>query len=183
MKTTFGGLMALGLSTLTLLADFSEPFTDSAPDRSVTGRGWLIVDVDGRYSVMVRTDTGLRLLSSQINSNLNLNPYLGRYASITATIRQRQNVRLLEITGIKSDAAVGSVPPGNALDAAQVLAIARAAVATNDTWIDRSEFGTPKQQTNGTWSVMMWRLPKQPGGHRFITVDANGKVTDYIRGR
>jgi hypothetical protein len=71
----------------------------------------------------------------------------------------------------------------NALDAAQVLAIARAAVATNDTWLDRAEFGTPTQRTNGTWSVMVWRLPKQPGDHRFITVDANGKVTDYVRGR
>jgi hypothetical protein len=71
----------------------------------------------------------------------------------------------------------------NALDAAQVLAIARAAVATNDTWLDRAEFEPPKQQTNGTWSVIVWRLPKQPGGHRIVSIDATGKVTGYLRGR
>jgi hypothetical protein len=84
----------------------------------------------------------------------------------------------------KADYSAGrAAATTNALDAAQVLAIARAAVATNDTWIDRAEFGTPTQRTNGTWSVTVWRLPKQPGGHRLITVDANGKVTDYVRGR
>jgi len=183
MKTKLLGFLALALSALTLFADFSEPFTDSPAGRSVTGRGWLMTDVDGRHMVMVRTDTGLRLLSSQVSSNLNVSPFLGRYASITATIRQQQNIRFLEITEIKHDTLVGTAPPINTLDADKVLAIARAAVTTNDTWVDKAEFETPKRKPDGSWTVMVWRLPKTPGGHRFITVDANGKVTDYMRGR
>ena len=76
------------------------------------------------------------------------------------------------------DAAVS----GGSLDEARVLVIARAAVATNDTWIDRAEFETPKRQPDGSWSVLVWRRPATPGGHRFITIDAKGKVTDYGRG-
>ena len=68
------------------------------------------------------------------------------------------------------------------LDEIQVLAIAREAVATNDTWIDRAEFETPKRQPDGSWRVRVWRLPKVPGGHRFISIDENGQVTAYGRG-
>ena len=70
------------------------------------------------------------------------------------------------------------------VDEAGVLALARAAVATNDTWIDRAEFQTPHHETNGTgWSVLVWRLPKVPGGHRLILINETGRVTDYIRGK
>jgi hypothetical protein len=69
-----------------------------------------------------------------------------------------------------------------ALDEAAVLAIARAAVTTNDTWIDRAEFETPKRQPDGSWKVLVWRQPATPGGHRHITIDAEGRVTDYGRG-
>ncbi|MCC6795363.1 MAG: hypothetical protein IT366_09615 [Candidatus Hydrogenedentes bacterium] len=71
----------------------------------------------------------------------------------------------------------------NALAADDVLEIARNAVAANDTWLDRTEFETPTKQADGSWSVMVWRLPKTPGGHRLIIVDAKGEVTDYVRGR
>jgi hypothetical protein len=71
---------------------------------------------------------------------------------------------------------------GGVLDEARVLAIARAAVATNDTWLDRAKFETPDHETNG-WSVLVWRLPKMPGGHRLILIDETGRVTDYIRGK
>jgi hypothetical protein len=69
------------------------------------------------------------------------------------------------------------------LDHAKVLAIAREAVATNDTWLDRAEFETPERQADGTWSVLVWRVPKVPGGHRLITIDDKGKIKNYIRGR
>jgi hypothetical protein len=70
------------------------------------------------------------------------------------------------------------------LDATKVVAIARQAVATNDTWLAQAEFETPQHETNGSgWSVLVWRLPKTPGGHRLILIDETGKVTDYIRGR
>ena len=69
-----------------------------------------------------------------------------------------------------------------ALDATKVLAIARQAVAANDNWVDRAQFETPERQPDGSWQVMVWRLPKVPGGHRLITIDANGKVAAYRRG-
>jgi hypothetical protein len=63
-----------------------------------------------------------------------------------------------------------------------VLAIAREAAATNDTWVDRAEFETPERKPDGSWSVLVWRLPKTPGGYRFISIDETGRVTDYARG-
>jgi len=75
-------------------------------------------------------------------------------------------------------------PGGAVLDEARVLAVARAAVATDDSWIDRPEFQTPHHETNGSgWSVLVWRLPKMPGGHRLILINETGRVTDYIRGK
>jgi hypothetical protein len=70
------------------------------------------------------------------------------------------------------------------LDAAKVVAIARQAVATNDTWVARAEFDTPRHNANGSgWRVMVWRLPRTFGGDRLILIDETGKVTDYIRGK
>src|SRR5437660_11776291 len=74
-------------------------------------------------------------------------------------------------------ATVGS----GVLDEAGVLAIARATVATNDTWLDRAEFETPKRQPDGSWRVLVWRRPATPGGHRFISIDEKGRVTAYGR--
>ena len=68
------------------------------------------------------------------------------------------------------------------IDETRVLAIARQAVATNDTWVERAEFERPKRQSDGSWSVLVWRLPKVPGGHRIIRIDKEGTVTAYIRG-
>src|SRR5256885_5829099 len=69
-----------------------------------------------------------------------------------------------------------------ALDKGRVLAIARAAVATNDTWIDRADFETPLRQSDRSWSVTVWRRPATPGGFRVITIDADGTLKDYFRG-
>jgi hypothetical protein len=75
-----------------------------------------------------------------------------------------------------------SNPPNEpALDEARVLAIARAAVATNDTWLDRAEFETPELESDGSWVVSDWRLPKTPGGNRVITVDPKGLIRHYVR--
>jgi hypothetical protein len=68
------------------------------------------------------------------------------------------------------------------LDEARVLEIARGAVASNDTWVDRAEFESPERQPDGSWRVIVWRLPKTPGGDRLISIDEKGKVTSYIRG-
>jgi len=68
------------------------------------------------------------------------------------------------------------------VDEAKVLQVARQAVATNDTWVDRAEFERPQRQADGSWSVLVWRLPKVPGGHRLILIDEKGRVTAYIRG-
>jgi len=79
-----------------------------------------------------------------------------------------------------------ATPPATAkapsLTQAEVLAIARQAVSTNDTWLDRAEFETPQRRPDGSWSVMVWRLPKTPGGHRFILINEKGQVTRYVRG-
>jgi hypothetical protein len=92
---------------------------------------------------------------------------------------------------IQAAVAVGCAPTsskqqpnfdGGVLDDSAVLAIARAAVAKNDTWVAQAEFETPKRQSDGSWRVLVWRLPKTPGGHRFISIDQNGRVTDYGRG-
>jgi hypothetical protein len=64
----------------------------------------------------------------------------------------------------------------------RVVEIARQAVATNDTWVDRAEFQLPQQSPDGGWSVIVWRLPKTPGGFRDISMDTNGRVINYYRG-
>jgi hypothetical protein len=88
-------------------------------------------------------------------------------------------------------AAVGctrtpSTPPAatrsSVLNEAEVLAIARDAVAANDTWVDRAEFDIPERQPDGSWRVFVQRLPQEFGGHRFISIDEQGKVTNYGRG-
>jgi hypothetical protein len=75
-------------------------------------------------------------------------------------------------------AAVGR----SVLDKARVLAIARSAVAANDTWVARAEFETPERLPDGSWTVYVWRIPKTPGGHRLIRIDQKGRVKDYGRG-
>ena len=78
--------------------------------------------------------------------------------------------------------ARSSVNQPPVLTEAEVVAIARQAVATNDTWLDRAEFETPRRQPGGSWSVLVWRLPKTPGGHRIIHINDQGQVTAYFRG-
>jgi hypothetical protein len=66
---------------------------------------------------------------------------------------------------------------------AQLLEIARKAVAQNDTWVDQAEFQDPIRAPDGSgWSVLVWRLPKTPGGFRLIRIDDRGQVTSYVYG-
>jgi hypothetical protein len=77
-----------------------------------------------------------------------------------------------------------SVKPTGSLTAEEtrIIEIARQAVATNDTWVATAEFERPTRDSSG-WSVLVWRLPYTPGGHRLVLIDGNGKVTAYHRGR
>jgi len=63
----------------------------------------------------------------------------------------------------------------------RIVEIARNAVATNDTWVDRAEFAIPKRH-GPDWSVRVWRLPYTPGGHRLVTIDEHERVSGYFRG-
>ena len=67
-----------------------------------------------------------------------------------------------------------------ALDEAAVIRIAEQAVQANDTWADRAEYSAMKD--GDEWIVLVWRIPKVPGGHRSVRIDAAGKVIDYTRG-
>jgi len=77
-----------------------------------------------------------------------------------------------------------SSPPASAtvvVDEVRAIAIARQAVATNDTWVDRAIFkATPE---GSGWSVWVWREPRTPGGDRTVLIDEKGRVTAYYRGR
>jgi hypothetical protein len=64
----------------------------------------------------------------------------------------------------------------------RIVEIARSVVATNDTWVDHAEFEIPKRDGSG-WSVVVWRLPYTPGGHRLILIDEHDRVTAYHRGK
>jgi len=72
--------------------------------------------------------------------------------------------------------------PGG-LDEAALLAIARDTVANNDNWVEQAKFQKPKRNDDGTWNVRVTRIPEGPGGHRFIVIDQQGRVTGYFRDR
>ena len=99
MKKTMLAVVLLRLFTNVLLADFSEPFTDSPAGKTVSGRGWLIADSDGKssFAVVVITDTGHRVLSATVSTNLNVQLLLGKKATITATIQQDRSLVITDI--------------------------------------------------------------------------------------
>jgi len=68
-----------------------------------------------------------------------------------------------------------------AIDEAKAISIAKAIVADKETWADRAEY-TAKRKGE-YWSILVWRMPKTPGGHRTITLTREGKLIDYLRGR
>jgi hypothetical protein len=66
-------------------------------------------------------------------------------------------------------------------EVAPVLAAAREAVASHETWLDRAVFDRPIRNADGSWTVHVERLPRQPGGHRTVMIDSDGKPKEYIR--
>lgn len=87
-------------------------------------------------------------------------------------------------SGTRAEVASPPAPATVGLDAARVTAIARQAVATNDTWLASAEFEPPEHESDGSgWSVLVWRVPKVPGGHTLILIDETGRVTAYYRGK
>ncbi len=87
-----------------------------------------------------------------------------------------------ELAGSLTDAAANENSPAGALNEASVIAIARRTVASNDTWSKHAEYATPQQKSDGSWHVLVRRLPEVTGGHRIIVIDKKGSVTAYIRG-
>ena len=72
-----------------------------------------------------------------------------------------------------------------------VIELASEFVRTNETWVKQAVFQAT-QTEDGTWLVTAWRVTGYdsdgkplftPGGFRDITIDGNGEVTAYIRGR
>ena len=68
-----------------------------------------------------------------------------------------------------------------AADERRAVEIARGAVAANDDWVDRATFD-PKRDGDG-WTVYVERQPAVPGGHRYVRINGDGKVVEYVRGR
>jgi hypothetical protein len=149
--------------------------------------------IDGTLGM---THTRLFLLYSQLGQtndaarhrSLALNIYGGdraqeeRWAELlhaVARLDRNREVRWKVTTDVDRAAR----EEGNALDQEAILTIARRAVATNDTWLSQAEFETPQRKADGSWTVLVWRLPKTPGGHRVIAIDKEGKVTGYVRGK
>jgi hypothetical protein len=71
----------------------------------------------------------------------------------------------------------------DAPDKIRIIEIARQAVEANDSWADRAEFQAPVKNADGSWSILAYRIPKTPGGHRLITINQEGKITSYTRGK
>lgn len=70
--------------------------------------------------------------------------------------------------------------PATTLDEDAILRIAKQAVEENDTWAESAEYTVAKDGSE--WNVIVWRLPKVPGGHRNITINSSGVVVEYGRG-
>jgi hypothetical protein len=64
-----------------------------------------------------------------------------------------------------------------------VLAAAREAVASHETWLDRAVFDRPIRNADGSWTVSVERRPMEPGGHRIVKISSDGKVKEYTWGR
>ncbi len=79
--------------------------------------------------------------------------------------------------GQNSDNQADFSPP---VDETKAIAIARKAVAANDTWVESATF-EPMAESTG-WTVIVWREPRTPGGFRVISIDDDGKVTRYSIG-
>lgn len=78
------------------------------------------------------------------------------------------------------NAVIRPVEKPGELGEKDILDIAKAQVAKNETWADRAEY-TLSTERDG-WMVVVWRIPNVPGGVRYISMDRQGKVLAYARG-
>ena len=77
----------------------------------------------------------------------------------------------------------GKPYPVHKLTVDDIIAIARKTVAERETWIEQAEFEKPLRETDDSgWYVIVWRLPKMPGGLRRICIDDRGHITCYRYG-
>ena len=79
------------------------------------------------------------------------------------------------------NAVIRPVVKAGELGENDILDIAKAQVAKNETWADRAEY-TLTTEGEG-WTVEVWRFPNVPGGVRAISIDRQGKVLTYARGK
>jgi hypothetical protein len=100
---------------------------------------------------------------------------IGCSFSSSSNIETKTNVKEVEnaITSEQLDVA-------KKLSEDEVLEIAKRELANCDTWSDRAEFKVSRDGDG--WSVYIERLPRTPGGHRVVSIDAAGNVTEYFRG-
>ena len=65
----------------------------------------------------------------------------------------------------------------------RIAEIARKAVGANNSILAKqSEIGKPFKHADGSWAVVIWRLPAVPGGETYVDIDANGKVVSITGG-
>lgn len=97
-------------------------------------------------------------------------------ASILAARTDAENIEL-----IRNMECIEPSQRGNQLTEGEALAIARGAIAENDTWpIGSSTFRTKRDDCG--WDVLVVRESPGPGDHRFVRINAQGKVLAYVRG-
>ena len=66
-------------------------------------------------------------------------------------------------------------------DDSAVLQIAKAEIKKRESWTTDAEYEI--ELIEKKWNVTVWRLPKTPGGVRYMTIDDCGKVIEYTKGK
>ncbi len=91
-------LMLLCLAAISH-ADSLEPFTDSPAGERVSGKGWLIADLEkgSGFGVLVFTDTGYRVLPVTLASGVDVGNQLGRKVVIRARILRDRSLEIIEV--------------------------------------------------------------------------------------
>jgi hypothetical protein len=58
----------------------------------------------------------------------------------------------------------------------RILEIARTSARERARDLSQLEFNVPQRAPEGGWSVLVWRVPKVPGGFSVIQIDEHDKV-------
>lgn len=64
----------------------------------------------------------------------------------------------------------------------RIIEVARRAAQERGSDVSRLEFQIPRRSSEGGWSVVVWSLPKTPGGYSIIHIDEHDKVTRWDAG-